>query len=407
MRRRNFLSRAAQLSAATSLGLGASTWFARSEAASVQDHRLIVVFLRGAVDGLSLLVPHQDAAYYEARPTIAIPEPGQPGGALDLDGQFGLHPQLAMLLPLWEQKQLAFVQSCGSREETRSHFDAQDYMESGTPGIKRTADGWMNRLLMTLTQGDNPIQAVNVGNVTPRILSGQSAVATIAPGRSANKKLAVEQEYLAQAFDRLYQNNDALGQVYQEAKAARQALQMASQAEMVKANNGAPLPQGFPRDAQRLARIMARDARVQLAFMDLGGWDTHLKQGASEGQLARNLSRLGEGLMALKTGLGSQFQKTTIVVMSEFGRTVQENGNGGTDHGHGNAMLLLGGGFPKGKMYGDWQGLEAAQLHEARDLPVTTDFRDVLVRLLETQFNLNDAQLAQIFPNHKPMSRLW
>lgn len=408
MRRRNFLSRTLQLTAATSLGVGASTWFARSEAALPQGQRLIVIFLRGAVDGLNLLVPYEEAAYSEARPTIAIPPPGELGGALDLDGQFGLHPALSELLPLWEQKQLAFVQSCGLQEETRSHFDAQDYWESGTPGVKRTADGWMNRLLTTLAQGDNPIQAVNMGNVTPRILSGQSPVATVATGRHANKKLAVEQQHLAQAFDRLYENNAALGQVYQEARAAREALQIAAQAEMMKANNGAPLPRGFPQDAQRLARIMARDSRVQLAFMDLGGWDTHSKQGASEGQLARHFSRLGQGLMALKTGLGRQFQSTTVVVMSEFGRTVQENGNGGTDHGHGNTMMLLGGSIPLGKIYGEWQGLETPQLHEARDLPVTTDFRDVLARVLETQLHLSDEQLAQVFPHYQPLSsRLW
>lgn len=412
MHRRTFLHRAGQLTAAAGLGLGASTWFARSQASPVQDRRLIVIFLRGAVDGLSLLVPHQEAAYYEARPTIAIPPPGQPGGAVDLNGEFGLHPQLAMLLPLWEQKSLAFVQGCGLPMVTRSHFDAQEAVESGTPGNQRTGDGWMNRLLALLAQGENPIQALNIGNATPRILAGPSPVASLASGRAASQKLSLDRDNVAQAFDRLYTPDSILGPVYQEARAARQALEQASQAEMMAANNGAPLPQGFVGDAQRLARIMAQDMRVQLAFMGLGGWDTHLNQGASEGQLARNFKLLGQGLVALQTGLGRQFRQTSIVVMSEFGRTVLENGNGGTDHGYGNVMMLLGGGlegsgleglngFRGQTIYGDWAGLELSQRHEARDLPVTTDFREVLTRILSAQLKLKDNQIAQVFPDYR------
>lgn len=423
MQRRQFLKQVGYAAGSGLVGLGANAWFARSQAAtaaSTGGKRLIVIFLRGAVDGLNLLVPHQESAYYAARPTIAIPQPGQPNGALDLDGQFGLHPQLQMLLPLWENKQMAIALNCGLPELTRSHFEAQDRMEIGTPGNLRTTDGWMNRLLGVLAPTDlasdeNPIQAVNVGNAMPRILTGPAAIASLASGKVAERKLSLDQENISKAFDRLYARNDILGKTYQEARAAREALQAAVQAEAMEANNGAPPPQGFARDAQRLARIMNQDGRVQLAFFGLGGWDTHVNQGASQGQLARNLRQLGEGLVALKAGLGAQFGQTAIVVMSEFGRTLKENGNGGTDHGRGNVMLLLGGNLPGGRLYGDWAGLgrlatpssEGSQLNENRDLPVTTDFRDVLARTLETQMGLNDAQLAQVFPNHSPTSRLW
>ncbi len=411
MQRRQFLRGLGPFAAAAGTTLGCHSWIARSHAASTPEHRLIVIFLRGAVDGLNVLVPYQEKAYYEARPSIAIPRPGQSEGqsegAIALNPQFALHPQLAMLLPLWQQQQLALVQNCGLMETTRSHFDAQNDMESGTPGSKRTADGWMNRLLRTFSQASNPIQALNVGNAMPRILAGPAPVASLAAGRAAEKVLALDRPPIAQAFDRLYLHDQKLGSVYQEAQAARQALQSATQREMTAANNGAPLPKGFVQDAQRLARVMANDGRVQLAFLDLGGWDTHVNQGASQGLLARNLNQLGQGLVALKTGLGHQFESTTIVVMSEFGRTLQENGNGGTDHGHGNVMLLLGGKLPGKKVYGNWQGLDKLQLHEGRDLPVTTDFRDVLIRVLETRMRLSDRQLTQVFPNYQPQQRLW
>jgi uncharacterized protein (DUF1501 family) len=400
MNRRQFLHQSSLLTAASLVSIGAHGWAARSIAAvDPQPHRLVVVFLRGAIDGLSVVIPYHEPTYYTDRPTIAIPPPGQPNGALDLDGQFGLHPALAPLLPFWQQKSLAFVHACGSNDETRSHFDAQDYLESGTPGVKATRDGWMNRLLGVISD-QNPIQAVSVGATTPRILLGKRAVANLASGRSAGNRMQIDKPLVASAFDRLYGGNDALGRAYREGRVARTELLKDLDAETKMANNGATLPNGFPSDAQRLARLIARDPRIQLSFLAVGGWDTHINQGASQGQLARNLEQLGKGLVALQSGLGAAYQQTTIVVMSEFGRTVKENGNGGTDHGHGNVMWLLGGGIRGGTVYGNWAGLEPAQRYQGRDLAVTTDFRDVLGTVLTQRLAVDEGKLGQVFPKY-------
>jgi uncharacterized protein (DUF1501 family) len=399
MKRRQLLQ-AGLVSASALVTVGSHGWFTRSTA-QLNPKRLIVIFLRGAVDGLNVVVPYRETAYYDARPTIAIPQPGQNGGAIDLDGQFGLHPALASILPMWQQGNLAFVHSSGSPDPTRSHFDAQDNMERGAPGIQTIHDGWMNRLLGSLS-GNNPIQAVNVGDVTPRILSGRLPVATLALGRGAARPIALDKPQIAVAFDRLYSGNDRQSQAYREGRIARKSLLSDLDTEMKMANNGAPLPNGFASDAQRLAQIMNKDPRVALAFMALGGWDTHVNQSA---QLARNLEQLGKGLATLQTTLGSTYADTTILVMSEFGRTVHENGDRGTDHGHGNVMWLTGGGIRGGKVYGDWQGLTSDRLYQERDLAITTDFRDVIATVLERHLQLSDSKLAQILPSYQPLQK--
>lgn len=407
MNRRYFLQQAGFTACSALATIGTHGWIARSAAQSSSSapKRLIVIFLRGAVDGLNVVVPYREAAYYEKRPRIAIPQPNKIGGALDLDGQFGLHPALAPLIPLWQQKSLAFVHASGSPAPTRSHFEAQDNMERGTLGLSGgTQDGWMNRLLGVMS-GRNPIQAVNVGNTTPRILAGRVPVATLALGRGAARPLPIDRPQIAAAFDSLYSSTDAVSQAYKEGRLARKAILSNLDAETTMANNGAPLPNGFGGDARRLAQMMVKDTRVKLGFMALGGWDTHVNQGASQGQLARNLEQLGKGLAALQTTLGSVYKDTTILVMSEFGRTAHENGDGGTDHGHGNVMWLLGGGVRGGKVYGDWPGLSANQLHEKRDLAVTTDFRDVIAVMLERHLTLSDSNLSQILPSYRPLQR--
>ena len=400
MNRRQFLIQSSLFSASSMISIGTDGWASSSFAVDPNPHRLIVVLLRGAIDGLSVVVPYREPSYYGDRPNIAIPQPGEPNGALDLDGQFGLHPALAPLLPLWQQQSLAFVHSCGSNDETRSHFDAQDYLESGTPGVKSTRDGWMNRLLGVMS-GKNPIQAVSVGSTTPRILLGKIAVANLPSGKAATNRLQIDKPQVASAFDKLYTSNDAISRTYQEARIARTELLKDLEAEMQIANNGATLPNGFPGDAQRLARLMARDARIQVSYLAVGGWDTHINQGASQGQLARNLGQLGRGLVGLQAELGSVYQNTTIVVMSEFGRTVKENGNGGTDHGHGNVMWLLGGGIRGGKVYGKWAGLAPEQRYQGRDLAVTTDFRDVLGTVLTRGVGIDSGKLSRIFPKYQ------
>jgi uncharacterized protein (DUF1501 family) len=405
MNRRNFLIQTGIFSASIMTAIGSHTLIARTATPKTNPKRLIVIFLRGAVDGLSVVVPYTEQAYYEARPKIAIPQPGKEGGLLNLDGRFGLHPALAPLTPIWQQKSLAFVHACGSPDATRSHFDAQDYMESGTPGIKRTADGWMNRLLAIISER-SPIQAVSVGATTPRILSGKLPVANIASGRGAASRLPLNKPRINSAFGQLYDGKDKLSQTYKQGIEASLALMKDLDAEMKMANNGAPNPYGFPKDAQKLGQLMAKDPRIEIGFVALGGWDTHINQGNSKGQLARNLESLGKGLVTLVDSLGSVYQDTTILVMSEFGRTVRENGNAGTDHGHGNVMWVLGGKVLGGKVYGQFPGLDSKQLYQERDLAITTDFRDVIAGVLEKHLYLDDKKLNQVLPGYTPQNNI-
>ncbi len=398
MNRREFLKAAGLTSAATLLPLGNLGWAARLSDADANHKRLIVVFLRGAVDGLSVVVPHGESAYYDARPGIAIPGPGGAGGLANLDGRFGLHPALASLMPLWRERSLAFVHACGSPDATRSHFDAQDYMESGTPGVKSTPDGWMNRLLAALPDAQTPTRGVSFGPTLPRIFSGKRTVANVGVGKAAAQPMPLDRPVIGDAFDRLYRGDDPLSRAYREGKAARRRLAAELREDMEAASNGAPAAGGFVSIAEQAARLMARDKNIQLAFLAVGGWDTHVNQGAAAGQLANRLQPLGDGLASLARNLGGAYRDTVIVVISEFGRTVRENGNGGTDHGHGNVMWLLGGAVHGGKVHGNWPGLSEENLHEGRDLAVTTDFRDAIGAVLSRHLKLNIAQLAAVFP---------
>ncbi|WP_228893696.1 DUF1501 domain-containing protein [Pseudoduganella aquatica] len=404
MQRRDFLN-AFAAGAGLMIPLGREAWAATSVQRPT-DRKLIVVMLRGAVDGLNVVAPIGDENYTQLRPSIALAAPGKENGALDLDGYFGLHPALAPLMPLWREKKLAFVHASGSPDTTRSHFDAQDYMESATPGVKSTPDGWMNRLIATLPGTSTPTRAVSVGPTMPRILSGQAAAINIANGSAAGKPGVLDRPQLATAFDQLYMGHERFGKVYQDGREAHKEVMAATMAESMAADGGAPLPNGFPDDAARLAVLMRNDPNVQMAFFALGGWDTHASQGAGTGQLANRLAPLGQGLAVLAQKLGPMFEDTTIVVMSEFGRTARENGNGGTDHGHGNVMWVLGGGVAGGKVLGEWQGVGNGQLNEGRDLPVTTDFRTVLANIAERHLRLSDTQLAQVFPRMPSSSGL-
>lgn len=405
MERRTFLHSMA-LGASLLLPVGRGVWAASAAPGSTAptQKKLIVIMLRGAVDGLNVVAPVGDENYLRLRPTIGLALPGMENGALDLDGYFGLHPALADLQPLWAEKKLAFVHASGSPDATRSHFDAQDYMESATPGRKNTPDGWMNRLVASLPGAATPSRALSIGPVMPRILSGQSAAMNLPNGAAATKANILDKKDVGAAFDQLYGTHERFGRAYQDGKKAHQDVMAAAAAalEDEKANpadRGAPLPNGFPDDAARLATLMRNDPKIQLAFIDLGGWDTHAGQGAGKGQLANRLAPLGKGLAVLARRLGPLFDNTTIVVMSEFGRTARENGNGGTDHGHGNVMWVMGGAVNGGKVYGDWQGVGDAALNEGRDLPVTTDFRSVLAHIAERHMAMSDRQLVKIFPN--------
>jgi uncharacterized protein (DUF1501 family) len=405
MHRRRFLQ-SGVMAGSLLMPVGHAAWCATASAPTKPGKRLIVVLLRGAVDGLNVVVPHADVDYYRARPSIAIAKPGSADGALDLDGQFGLHPALSPLMSWWQSGKLGFVQACGSNDATRSHFDAQDYMESATPGRKSTSDGWLNRLLGALPPDATHVsstRAVSIGPVLPCIYAGKNSVANIASGAAGGKPTLLDRPKVGDAFAQMYGGDDKLSRAYQESQQAHKEV-MASMdkgdldREMQAANNGAALPTGFVDDAARLATLMRNDAGVQLAFMAVGGWDTHANQGAATGQLANRLAPLGQGLATLAQRLGPVLDETVIVVMSEFGRTVRQNGNGGTDHGHGNVMWLLGGGVAGGKVHGRWPGLSEQALYEGRDLAVTTDFRQVLAEVAFSHMGLNESRTREVFP---------
>jgi len=393
MRRRDFLSASAG-AALLALGRGASA------AASDAPKRLFVVLLRGAADGLNIVVPYGDDAYYAARPTIAIAKPGAEEGALALDEHFGLHPALSALIPLWQEKQLAFAHAAGSPDPTRSHFAAQLFIENGTPGTNTTPDGWLNRLLAAVPGvSRGPTDAVAVGPTLPHILKGRVPVANLPLGPAAATPLAIDKPEIASAFDRLYARKDALGQAYRHGRVARAELIAGLPAPPEPADNGAPGANGFPAVATRLAGLLAHDRKIRLAVVSLGGWDTHVRQGNHAGQLAERLRPLGDGLAAFAKGLGPDWRDTVIVVLSEFGRTVRENGDGGTDHGHGNVIWVLGGSVRGGQVCGDWPGLASAALYEGRDLPVTSDFRGVLTAVAARHLRVPDRTLGAIFPS--------
>jgi len=398
MDRRTLLKLGANVLGMSLLPLGGAAWGARLEQAGP---RLVVVFLRGAVDGLNVVVPYADDLYYEYRPTIAVAKPGSANGLIDLDGHFGLHPALAALQPLWKTGQLAFIHACGSPDPDRSHFEAQAYMETAMPGIPSTTSGWMNRLA-TAMQLHQAADVVAFGATTPLIVRGPAPVATFPTGRAATHPEAMDRGRVQEAFDRIYLNDSRLGGTYREALQTRSTLLRALDADMSASAQGAPDSSGFPADAVRAARMMTADPKLRLVFFQLGGWDTHVSEGAGTGQLANHLKPLGDGLAAFTAALGPQWRNTVVMVVSEFGRTARENGNRGTDHGHGNAHWVLGGAIGGGHIYGDWRGLSESELHQNRDLPVTTDFRSVIALIAQRHLNVDSAALRAVLADYAP-----
>ncbi len=407
MLRRHFLQSLA-LSAGIMLPFSRHAFAIQVQEPGPTQKKLVVIMLRGAVDGLNVVAPVGDNNYQHLRPGIHLTRPGSESGALNLDGYFGMHPALADLQPLWNEKKLAFIHSSGSPDNTRSHFDAQDYMETATPGRKSTQDGWMNRLLAALPGEKFPTRSLAIGAVMPRILSGSAVATTLAAGAAGTRASLLDNPAIGNAFDKMYEGQASYAKQYQDARVAHKDIMSASMDKTeMQASNGAPLPSGFPGDASRLATLMKNDAKIQMAFIALGGWDTHVNQGAGTGKLASLLKPLGQGLATLSKQLGSLFNDTTIIVMSEFGRTARENGTGGTDHGHGNVMWVLGGQVAGGKVHGRWSGIDNSGLYEGRDLAITTDFRTVLASISEQHLRLTDAQLNRVFPNMpKPDGRL-
>ncbi len=399
---------------------------------------LVVIFQRGACDGLNTVIPYADPGYAKGRPSIAIPAPGggRVGTALDLDGHFGLHPALDDLLPLYKEGQLGIVHAIGSPDLTRSHFDAQDFMESGTPGIKSTPDGWMNRCSGSLAKNESKFRAVALTHSLPRILRGSSKAVALArlddfqvkediemsegrgmgggrrgrrrpdrPGAATmaegDPKTAGTPGESSTAFEKLYADaaHDMLGNAGRETFEAIEALKVADPAKY-QPRAGASYPRGRLGDSMKqMAQLIKADLGVELAFVDVGGWDHHTAEGASTGQLANLLRQLGSSMAAFHRDLDDRMNDVVVMTMTEFGRTVRENGNRGTDHGHGGVSFVLGGPVAGGRVYGRFPKLSEENLFEGRDLPVTTDFRDLTGEVLARHMGLTD--LRAVFPGYE------
>lgn len=368
---------------------------------------LVTIFQRGAVDGLNMVVPYGESEYYNLRRTIAIQKPGKTDGAVNLDGFFGLHPSLAPLETAWKDKKLAIVHSAGSPDNTRSHFDAQDYMESGTPGNKGTRDGWLNRVLQAEKDKDvSPFRAVAMTQALPRSLYGRAPSVAMTSLSDFSIKAGLYTTSLKGGFEGVWEQNskDALGETGRETFEALNYLKTANPAQY-KPENGAVYPNSqLGRSLMQIAQMIKAGIGLEVAFAEVGGWDTHINQGGGRGQLANLLRDFGQSIAAFNTDLGKRMDDVVLITMSEFGRTARENGSRGTDHGHANAMFIMGNTVKGGKVYGDWKGLKNDQLNEGRDLALTTDFRDVFA---ETSYkHMGARDLNRIFPGYaaKPSS---
>ena len=384
--------------------LGSRGWALASPLAT--NKHLIVILMRGAVDGLSIVTPYMERNYYNARPNIAIEAPGQTDGLLYLDGFFGLNPSLEPLMPLWKNRTLAFIHASGSPAETRSHFEAQDVMETAMLNSALAPQGWMNGLAQLLPDNQAPTRALSFGNTLPKIFQGHYNVSTVPNGIRGNGGKAVENPQLQQELSQLYGNQSELGGLYKQAVSARESMMQDLDSEMENSAKGAPNPDAFVQQSTKAADMIRRDPNIELVFMDVGGWDTHVGQGNAKGQLSTRLEKLGQGLAALTEGLGPEYQNTTILIMSEFGRTVAQNGNNGTDHGHGNVAWLMGGAVKGGKVYSRWPGLNPNQLWQNRDLAVTTDFRSIIGATVAGHFDASDASIRAVIPNYTADSGL-
>jgi uncharacterized protein (DUF1501 family) len=370
-----------------------------AEAPAAPGRRLVVIFQRGAADGLNVVVPWREKNYYSMRPSIAIPQKQ----VIDLDGFFGLHPSLDSFKPLYDAGHLAIIHAAGSPDMSRSHFDAQDFMESGTPGVKSTQDGWLNRALQAEDLVDRHSQsafrALALGPEVPRTLAGK--VPALALGNVNNFAVAGRgpaPSPAANAFQAMYgESGDHIFHAAgEETFEAVKMLRTANPAQYAP-RDGVDYPNSeFGNRMKQIAQLLKSNLGVEAAFTDVGGWDTHQNQGSVDGQLSIRLRDFSASIAAFWRDMGDDAENITLVTMSEFGRTARENGTGGTDHGHANAMFVLGGNVKGGKVYGRWPGLENHQLNEGRDLALTTDYRQVLGELVNK--TIGAANLDLVFP---------
>ncbi|HEU4878336.1 MAG TPA: DUF1501 domain-containing protein [Gemmatimonadaceae bacterium] len=416
MQRRAFVKSGAL--ALVTLGLSPSflrrTAFGAQLTQAPKGKTLICLFQRGAADALNIVVPHGDKAYYGLRPSIAIARPGglsrtiSRDTAIDLDGFFGLHPSLAPFKPLYDRGLLAPVHAVGSPSATRSHFDAQDYMETGTPDVKGTQDGWLNRYLAVQGTCDEcrttPFRAVSLTQQTPRIMEGSSEVIAM---NSLNEFTVRASGSQAERLEALYRTGSA-DLVHGTGTEMFEAVKMlkAANPQRYAPENGASYPRSqFGQRLLQIAQLIKANVGLEIAFADVGGWDTHVNQGAVTGQLALRLDDFAQSIAALVTDLGDRMGDVLILTMSEFGRMARENGNRGTDHGHAGALFVIGGDVKGGKVHGKWPGLETEHLYEGRDLALTTDFRSVFSEV--TARHLGATKLEKIFPGFAVKPQEW
>jgi len=370
-----------------------------AESSASPRSRLVVIFQRGAADGLNVVVPWREKNYYSMRPNIAIPQKQ----VIDLDGFFGLNPSLDSFKPLYDAGHLAIVHAAGSPDMSRSHFDAQDFMESGTPGIKSTQDGWLNRALqaedLLNPRRQSAFRALALDPELPRTLAGK--VPALALGNINNFAVAgrgPSPSPAASAFEAMYgdSGDHILHSAGEETFEAVKMLRAANLAQYTPRNGSGYPTSEFGNRMKQIAQLLKSNLGVEAAFTDVGGWDTHQNQGSVEGQLSNRLRDFSSSVAAFWRDMGDDAEDITLVTMSEFGRTARENGTGGTDHGHANAMFVLGGNVKGGKVYGRWPGLENHQLDEGRDLALTTDYRQVLGELVTK--TIGAANLDLVFP---------
>ena len=373
--------------------------FAQTPRGGTRRKTLVTIFLRGAADGLNIVVPYGDAEYYRLRPAISIQPPGKTDGAIGLDGHFGLHPAMSSLNGLWKSQRMAIITAAGSPDNTRSHFDAQDYMESGTPGVKSTRDGWLNRALQPASAGDSPFRAVAVTERLPRSLYGRMpAIAMTDTANFSVKNIGTAGD-LSGGFESLYARA-AAGSIGDTGKETFEAIEFLKKADpqQFRPANGAVYPNTkLGRSLRQIAQLIKAGVGLEAAFAEAEGWDTHVDQGGARGRLANLLRDLSASIAAFAVDLGEKMDDVVVLTMSEFGRTAKENGSRGTDHGHGNVMLAFGNAVRGGKLYGDWKGLRKQDLNEERDIAVTTDFRDIFAEAAAKQLGVRN--IRNLFPN--------
>lgn len=391
IRRREILKLTAGGAAAfTVLGLPGAVF-----AALPGERRFVVVLLRGALDGLAAVPPLADPLYREKRGALALPPPGEADGCLALDRTFALHPALAPILPYWQRGELLFVHASGNGYRTRSHFDAQDLMESGLSAKTGMSDGWLNRALALLQQGNRRL-GLAVGGAVPLILRGRVPVASWEPPGGLRDAAP---DFIA-ALAPLYRQDALLGPAFADglkAQTLSEAVLGEDQGGDMQGGRGFG-PKSFAPRAEAAGKLLAAADGPRLAALDMGGWDTHVNQGAAQGRLAQNLAGYADGLAALATAMGGAWRQTVLVAVTEFGRTVAVNGNNGTDHGTASALLVMGGAVKGGRIAGDWPGL--AQLQDDRDLRVATDSRRVMKGVLRDHLGLDAASLDRtVFPD--------